>query len=250
MGKTLIEVPHQKENVFLHNLNFISIPAQERCLLVLIAFRNQVGTCKHSNAQMGEILGCTRSRIVKQLKYLVDEGYVKIINPNDRNIRSLEITEKTENILKANSQSVIDEAKKVASSRQTKPKLTKPETKPSTKPETKPRTQFTKPETKPHNKNSFSNKNYEEIIEPDSTVVFQTPFKSGLKSTIEADHIKEIIRTEKGINEITPKGFTREHVLNAVEVFIAAKDREQYTTVGFLKYEFMEYVREYADMPF
>jgi hypothetical protein len=54
MAETIISIPHGKEYVFLHNLNFIPIPPQEKCLLVLIAFRNQVGTCMHSNAQMGE----------------------------------------------------------------------------------------------------------------------------------------------------------------------------------------------------
>lgn len=88
-----------KENSFLHNLNFLPIPSQDKSLLVLIAFRNQMGDCKHSNAKMGEIFGCDRTSISNQLKRLVSGGYVKVINSGDPHNRLLKITDKTIQIL-------------------------------------------------------------------------------------------------------------------------------------------------------
>jgi DNA-binding MarR family transcriptional regulator len=245
MAETIISIPHEKEYVFLHNLNFLPMSSQDSRLLVLIAFRNQVGTCRHSNAQMGEFLGCTRSRIVAHLKRLVDDGFIEIINPGSRKTRAIQITEKTERIIKANTQSIIDEARKQASKKLgklAKPESKRLENKPSKRLENKPQNPPQEARKQATEEELLSNKNYEEILEPDFPVGLQPPSKSGLINSIGVDELRELLKTPRGIQSVAVGGFSPEQILAEAEVFMEVYKREQYSTKAKLQYAFIDHL--------
>jgi len=203
-----------------------------------------MGTCRHSNAKMGEILGCTRSRIAAQLKRLVDDGFVEIINPGSAKTRAIQITEKTEKVLKANSQSIIDESRKQASNNKSKSKRL--ENEPSNDPINEPFNPIQEAHKRAQNKNSLSNNNYEDIISSDSSVGFQPPSKSKRKThLIDVENLSEIISTPRGIQSVSVKGLPEQLILDASEVFIARFEKEKFKTKGQLQYAFVDFLQEY-----
>lgn len=102
-----------KENLFLHNINFLPIPDKLKSLLTLISFRANIGECRHSDGKMGRMLGVTDRAIRARLWILVDSGFVTINNPGSPKNRTLSLTKKTKEILGQKTQDLLDNAEQM-----------------------------------------------------------------------------------------------------------------------------------------
>lgn len=102
-----------KDNLFLHNINFLPIPEKLKSLLVFIAFRCQKGIFKQSDGKIAGVFGVTDRSIRSRIQELHLSGWIKINNPGDPKNRTIELCSATQEIIQMNSQILIDKAEEI-----------------------------------------------------------------------------------------------------------------------------------------